>query len=123
MSTCYVVTGIIGAFESSPASTQTESQTRSDNRNCYTAATDTFGRAFCGKVMHPMEGQAGVYLVSFTSVPAEIDAYFQAHLKFAGNAARVAPRTWRRSLPLSARPRPVCFTPAPSGLATEPTPP
>lgn len=44
-------------------------------------------RAFYGKVMRRMDEQGTLCLVNFTSIPSEIDAYFQAHLKFAPGAA------------------------------------
>jgi adenylate cyclase len=38
---------------------------------------------FYGKITRRVDAQEDVYLVTFTSVPSEIDAYFQAHLRFA----------------------------------------
>jgi hypothetical protein len=39
-------------------------------------------RHFYGKVMRRLGDHGEMYFVSLTSVPAEIDAYFQAHLAF-----------------------------------------
>ena len=38
---------------------------------------------FYGKVMTPAEGEGPIYLVYFTSLPPEVDAYFQAHRRHA----------------------------------------
>jgi class 3 adenylate cyclase len=38
-----------------------------------------------GKITRHVDEQGEVYLVTFTSVPAELDAYFQAHLQFANS--------------------------------------
>ena len=46
---------------------------------------------FYGKVTRHLGGQGEVYFVSLTSVPAEIDAYFQAHLAFGNRGATMAP--------------------------------
>ena len=42
-------------------------------------------RDFYGKVIEPPGKKGDTQLVRFTSVPPEVDAYFQAHLKFAGS--------------------------------------
>ena len=42
-----------------------------------------------GKITRQVGEQGDVYLVTFTSVPAEIDAYFQAHLRFANTAPAI----------------------------------
>ena len=42
-------------------------------------------RDFYGKVIERSEKKGVIQLIRFTSVPPEIDAYFQAHLKFASN--------------------------------------
>ena len=46
---------------------------------------------FYAKVMRRLGDQGEVYFVSLTSVPAEIDAYFQAHLAFGNRGATMAP--------------------------------
>ena len=45
-------------------------------------------RNFYGKVTRAVEGEARTYVLHFTSVPPEVDAYFQAHLRHAGKRVR-----------------------------------
>jgi hypothetical protein len=42
-------------------------------------------RDFYGKVIERPVKQGLTQLIRFTSVPPEVDAYFQAHLKFAAS--------------------------------------
>lgn len=44
------------------------------------------GRDFYSKVTRAVDEEAQTYVVHFTSVPPEVDAYFQAHLRHAGKA-------------------------------------
>lgn len=49
-------------------------------------------RAFYSKVARAVDEAAQTYVVHFTSVPPEVDAYFQAHLRHAGKALAGSPR-------------------------------
>ena len=39
-------------------------------------------KSFCGKVVKSAGDMDHIHLVHFTSVPPEIDAYFQAHIRY-----------------------------------------
>jgi hypothetical protein len=51
------------------------------------------GRDFYSKVTRAVDTEAQTYVVHFTSVPPEVDAYFQAHLQYAGKALAGSPKT------------------------------
>jgi adenylate cyclase len=50
-------------------------------------------RDFYSKVTRAVDTEAKTYVVHFTSVPPEVDAYFQAHLRYAGKALAGSPKT------------------------------
>ena len=50
-------------------------------------------RDFYSKVTRAVDTEAQTYVVHFTSVPPEVDAYFQAHLRYAGKALAGSPKT------------------------------
>jgi len=50
-------------------------------------------RDFYSKVTRAVDTEAQTYVVHFTSVPPEVDAYFQAHLRYADKALAGSPKT------------------------------
>jgi hypothetical protein len=50
-------------------------------------------RDFYSKVTRAVDTAAQTYVVHFTSVPPEVDAYFQAHLRYADKALAGSPKT------------------------------
>jgi class 3 adenylate cyclase len=50
-------------------------------------------RNFYGKLTRAVEGESRTYVLHFTSVPPEVDAYFQAHLRHAGDRPAARAKT------------------------------
>ncbi len=53
-------------------------------------------RDFYSKVTRAVDAGSRTYVVHFTSVPPEVDAYFQAHLRYADRSLAASPRTGSR---------------------------